>query len=150
MGEGSILKLAEALDSYIPQPQRLIDGPFLMPVEDVFRSVAGTVVTGGGAGDREGGGRPGDCGFEADVGRRVCTGWRCSASCFDQGRLGTMLGAAAGRSGRSRARAGAGQAGDITPHTKFTCEVYILSKEEGAAHAVFPGYRPQFIFGRRM
>ncbi len=95
LGEGSIMKLAEALDSYIPQPERLIDGPFLMPVEDVFSiSGRGTVVTG-----------------------RV--------------ERGQVL----------------AKPGSITPHTKFTCEVYVLSKEEGGRHTpFFPGYRPQFYF----
>ena len=116
LGEGSILKLAEALDSYIPQPQRLIDGPFLMPVEDVFSiSGRGTVVTGRvERGMVKVGERSGDCGVEADAARRCARGWRCSASCWTRGRRGTTWGCccvapsgrrwSAGRCWRSRAR----------------------------------------------
>ena len=151
MGEGSIFKLAEALDSYIPQPQRAIDGPFLMPVEDVFSiSWSGDGGDGaGGAGHREGGGCAGDCGAEADACRRCARGWRCSASCWIRGRRGTTSGYCSGaRSGRkwsvvrcwrSRARSRRTRSSPA----RCTC----CRKDEGGRHTpFFPGYRPQFYF----
>ncbi len=108
MGEGSIFKLAEALDSYIPQPQRLIDGPFLMPVEDVFSiSGRGTVVTGRvERGDLQGGRRAGDRGVEADARRRCARGWRCSASSWTRGRRATTSGCCCGVRSARRSSAG--------------------------------------------
>ena len=151
MGEGSIFKLAEALDSYIPQPQRLIDGPFLMPVEDVFSiSGRGTVVTGR---VERGIVKVGDeleiVGLKPTLADGVHGGGDVPQAA-GPGAGGGQRGGAAARhqAGGSGARAGAGEAGQsITPHTKFSCEVYVLSKEEGGRHTpFFPGYRPQFYF----
>jgi len=150
MGEGSIFKLAEALDSYIPQPQRLIDGPFLMPVEDVFSiSGRGTVVTGR---VERGVVKVGD-NLEF-VGLKptqvtVCTGVEMFRKLLDQGQAGDNIGVLLRGTKREEVERGQvlSKPASITPHTKFTCEVYVLSKEEGGRHTpFFPGYRPQFYF----
>ena len=150
MGEGSILKLAEALDSYIPQPQRLIDGPFLMPVEDVFSiSGRGTVVTGR---VERGIVKVGEAleivGLKPTL-QTVCTGVEMFRKLLDQGQAGDNVGVLLRGTKREEVERGQvlAKPGSITPHTKFTCEVYILSKEEGGRHTpFFPGYRPQFYF----
>jgi elongation factor Tu len=150
MGEGSILKLAEALDSYIPQPQRLIDGPFLMPVEDVFSiSGRGTVVTGR---IERGIVKVGDnleiVGLKPTL-QTVCTGVEMFRKLLDQGQAGDNVGVLLRGTKREEVERGQvlSKPGSITPHTEFTCEVYILSKEEGGRHTpFFPGYRPQFYF----
>jgi elongation factor Tu len=150
MGEGSILKLAEALDSYIPQPQRLIDGPFLMPVEDVFSiSGRGTVVTGR---VERGVVKVGEnleiVGLKPTL-QTVCTGVEMFRKLLDQGQAGDNVGVLLRGTKREEVERGQvlAKPGSITPHTKFTCEVYILSKEEGGRHTpFFPGYRPQFYF----
>jgi elongation factor Tu len=150
MGEGSILKLAEALDSYIPQPQRLIDGPFLLPVEDVFSiSGRGTVVTGR---VERGIVKVGEnleiVGLKPTL-QTVCTGVEMFRKLLDQGQAGDNVGVLLRGTKREEVERGQvlAKPGSITPHTKFTCEVYILSKEEGGRHTpFFPGYRPQFYF----
>jgi elongation factor Tu len=150
MGEGSIIKLAEALDSYIPQPQRLIDGPFLMPVEDVFSiSGRGTVVTGR---IERGIVKVGDnleiVGLKPTL-QTVCTGVEMFRKLLDQGQAGDNVGVLLRGTKREEVERGQvlSKPGSITPHTEFTCEVYILSKEEGGRHTpFFPGYRPQFYF----
>jgi elongation factor Tu len=150
MGEGSIFKLAEALDSYIPQPQRLIDGPFLMPVEDVFSiSGRGTVVTGR---VERGIVKVGDnleiVGLKPTL-QTVCTGVEMFRKLLDQGQAGDNVGVLLRGTKREEVERGQvlAKPGSITPHTKFSCEVYILSKEEGGRHTpFFPGYRPQFYF----
>ncbi len=150
MGEGSILKLADALDTYIPQPQRLIDGPFLMPVEDVFSiSGRGTVVTGR---VERGIVKVGDnleiVGLKPTL-ATVCTGVEMFRKLLDQGQAGDNVGVLLRGTKREEVERGQvlAKPGSITPHTKFTCEVYILSKEEGGRHTpFFPGYRPQFYF----
>jgi elongation factor Tu len=150
LGEGSILKLAEALDSYIPQPQRLIDGPFLMPVEDVFSiSGRGTVVTGR---IERGIVKVGDSleivGLKPTL-QTVCTGVEMFRKLLDQGQAGDNVGVLLRGTKREEVERGQvlSKPGSITPHTEFTCEVYILSKEEGGRHTpFFPGYRPQFYF----
>jgi elongation factor Tu len=150
MGEGSIFKLAEALDSYIPQPQRLIDGPFLMPVEDVFSiSGRGTVVTGR---VERGICKVGDSleivGLKPTL-QTVCTGVEMFRKLLDQGQAGDNVGVLLRGTKREEVERGQvlAKPGSITPHTKFTCEVYVLSKEEGGRHTpFFPGYRPQFYF----
>ena len=150
MGEGSILKLAEALDSYIPQPQRLIDGPFLMPVEDVFSiSGRGTVVTGR---VERGVVKVGEAleivGLKPTL-QTVCTGVEMFRKLLDQGQAGDNVGVLLRGTKREEVERGQvlAKPGSITPHTKFQCEVYILSKEEGGRHTpFFPGYRPQFYF----
>jgi elongation factor Tu len=150
LGEGSILKLADALDSYIPQPQRLIDGPFLMPVEDVFSiSGRGTVVTGR---VERGICKVGDnleiVGLKPTL-QTVCTGVEMFRKLLDQGQAGDNVGILLRGTKREEVERGQvlAKPGSITPHTKFTCEVYILSKDEGGRHTpFFPGYRPQFYF----
>jgi elongation factor Tu len=150
LGEGSIFKLAEALDSYIPQPQRLIDGPFLMPVEDVFSiSGRGTVVTGR---VERGIVKVGDAleivGLKPTL-QTVCTGVEMFRKLLDQGQAGDNVGVLLRGTKREEVERGQvlAKPGSITPHTKFTCEVYVLSKEEGGRHTpFFPGYRPQFYF----
>src|SRR5258706_7371123 len=150
MGEGSILKLAEALDTYIPQPQRLIDGPILMPVEDVFSiSGRGTVVTGR---VERGICKVGDnleiVGLKPTL-ATVCTGVEMFRKLLDQGQAGDNVGVLLRGTKREEVERGQvlAKPGSITTHTKFTCEVYILSKEEGGRHTpFFPGYRPQFYF----
>jgi len=150
MGEGSILKLAEALDSYIPQPKRAIDGPFLMPVEDVFSiSGRGTVVTGR---VERGVVKVGEdlevVGLKPTL-KTVCTGVEMFRKLLDQGQAGDNVGVLLRGTKREEVERGQvlAKPGSITPHTKFTAEVYVLSKEEGGRHTpFFPGYRPQFYF----
>jgi elongation factor Tu len=150
MGEGSIFKLAEALDSYIPQPQRAVDGPFLMPVEDVFSiSGRGTVVTGR---VERGVVKVGEnleiVGLKATL-QTVCTGVEMFRKLLDQGQAGDNVGVLLRGTKREEVERGQvlAKPGSITPHTKFSCEVYVLSKEEGGRHTpFFNGYRPQFYF----
>jgi elongation factor Tu len=150
MGEGSIFKLAEALDAYIPQPERAIDGPFLMPVEDVFSiSGRGTVVTGR---VERGIVKVGDpleiVGLKPTL-QTVCTGVEMFRKLLDQGQAGDNVGVLLRGTKREEVERGQvlAKPGSITPHTKFSCEVYVLSKEEGGRHTpFFPGYRPQFYF----
>src|SRR5471032_156876 len=150
MGEGSIFKLAEALDTYIPLPQRAIDGPFLMPVEDVFSiSGRGTVVTGR---VERGIVKVGEeleiVGLKPTL-KTVCTGVEMFRKLLDQGQAGDNLGVLLRGTKREEVERGQvlAKPGSITPHTKFECEVYVLSKEEGGRHTpFFNNYRPQFYF----
>jgi elongation factor Tu len=150
LGEACIDRLADALDTYIPQPKRLIDGPFLMPVEDVFSiSGRGTVVTG--RVDR-GVVKVGEnleiVGLKPTL-QTVCTGVEMFRKLLDQGQAGDNVGVLLRGTKREEVERGQvlAKPGSITPHTKFSCEVYILSKEEGGRHTpFFPGYRPQFYF----
>jgi elongation factor Tu len=150
LGEGSIMKLAEALDSYIPLPQRAIDGPFLMPVEDVFSiSGRGTVVTGR---VERGVVKVGEeieiVGLKPTL-KTVCTGVEMFRKLLDQGQAGDNIGVLLRGTKREEVERGQvlAKPASITPHTKFECEVYILSKDEGGRHTpFFPGYRPQFYF----
>jgi elongation factor Tu len=150
MGEGSIFKLAEALDSYIPQPKRALDGPFLMPVEDVFSiSGRGTVVTGR---VERGIVKVGDeieiVGLKPTI-KTVCTGVEMFRKLLDQGQAGDNIGVLLRGTKREEVERGQvlAKPGSITPHTKFSAEVYVLSKEEGGRHTpFFNGYRPQFYF----
>jgi elongation factor Tu len=150
MGEGSIIKLAEALDSYIPQPQRLIDGPFLLPVEDVFSiSGRGTVVTGRVERGVVKVGEDLEIVGLRPTQKTVCTGVEMFRKLLDQGQAGDNVGVLLRGTKREDVERGQvlAKPGSITPHTKFSCEVYILSKEEGGRHTpFFPGYRPQFYF----
>src|SRR3990170_4160118 len=149
-GEGSILKLAEALDSYIPLPKRAVDGPFLMPVEDVFSiSGRGTVVTGR---VERGIVKVGEeieiVGLKPTL-KTVCTGVEMFRKLLDQGQAGDNVGILLRGTKREEVERGQvlAKPGSITPHTKFECEVYILSKEEGGRHTpFFTNYRPQFYF----
>jgi elongation factor Tu len=150
LGEGSIMKLAEALDSYIPEPKRLVDGPFLMPVEDVFSiSGRGTVVTGR---VERGVVKVGEeleiVGLKPTL-KTVCTGVEMFRKLLDQGQAGDNIGVLLRGTKREEVERGQvlAKPGSITPHTKFSCEVYVLSKEEGGRHTpFFNGYRPQFYF----
>jgi elongation factor Tu len=149
-GEGSIIQLAEALDSYIPEPKRALDGPFLMPVEDVFSiSGRGTVVTGR---VERGIVKVGD---EIEIvgirptQKTVCTGVEMFRKLLDQGQAGDNVGILLRGTKREEVERGQvlAKPGSITPHTKFQAEVYVLSKEEGGRHTpFFNGYRPQFYF----
>jgi elongation factor Tu len=150
MGEQAIMKLADALDSYIPTPKRAIDQPFLMPIEDVFSiSGRGTVVTGR---IERGICKVGDeieiIGIKATV-KTTCTGVEMFRKLLDEGQAGDNVGVLLRGTKREDVERGQvlAKPGSITPHTKFECEVYVLSKEEGGRHTpFFNGYRPQFYF----
>jgi elongation factor Tu len=150
LGEGSIMKLAEALDSYIPTPERAIDQPFLMPIEDVFSiSGRGTVVTGR---VERGVVKVGEeieiVGIRPTV-KTTCTGVEMFRKLLDQGQAGDNVGVLLRGTKREEVERGQvlAKPGTITPHTKFKAEVYVLSKEEGGRHTpFFNGYRPQFYF----
>src|SRR6202171_4836614 len=150
MGEQAIMKLADALDSYIPNPGRAIEGGFLMPVGDVFSiSGRGTVVTGR---VERGVVKVGEeleiVGLKPTL-KTVCTGVEMFRKLLDQGQAGDNVGVLLRGTKREEVERGQvlAKPGSITPHTKFTCEVYVLSKEEGGRHTpFFPGYRPQFYF----
>ena len=147
-GAASIQQLLEALDSYIPEPQREIDKPFLMPIEDVFSiSGRGTVVTGRiERGIVKVGGEVSIVGVR-EVSKSICTGVEMFRKMLDEGRAGENVGVllrGVDRDGVERGQVLA-DPGSITPHTEFEAEVYILSKEEGGRHTpFFEGYRPQF------
>ena len=150
LGEASIIKLAEALDSYIPEPQRAIDGAFLMPVEDVFSiSGRGTVATGRvERGVIKVGGEVEIVGIK-DTEKTTVTGVEMFRKLLDQGQAGDNVGVLLRGIKREDIERGQvlAQPGSITPHTKFEAEVYVLSKEEGGRHTpFFNGYRPQFYF----
>ena len=150
LGEQAIMKLAEALDSYIPEPKRALDGAFLMPVEDVFSiSGRGTVVTGR---VERGIVKVGDdieiVGLKPTL-KTVCTGVEMFRKLLDQGQAGDNVGILLRGTKREEVERGQvlAKPGSITPHTKFTAEIYVLSKEEGGRHTpFFNGYRPQFYF----
>ncbi|MDE0281703.1 MAG: elongation factor Tu [Gammaproteobacteria bacterium] len=150
LGEGSILRLAEALDSYIPEPERAVDGDFLMPVEDVFSiSGRGTVVTGR---IERGVIKVGDeisiVGINETT-KTTCTGVEMFRKLLDEGQAGDNVGILLRGTKREEVERGQvlAKPASITPHTKFEAEVYILSKEEGGRHTpFFNGYRPQFYF----
>jgi elongation factor Tu len=150
IGEPSILKLAEALDGYIPEPVRAIDGAFLMPVEDVFSiSGRGTVVTGR---VERGVIKVGEeieiVGLKPTL-KTVCSGVEMFRKLLDQGQAGDNVGVLLRGTKREEVERGQvlAKPGSISPHTKFTAEIYVLSKEEGGRHTpFFPGYRPQFYF----
>ena len=150
LGEEAIFKLAAALDSYIPQPERAIDGAFLMPVEDVFSiSGRGTVVTGR---VERGIVKVGDeieiVGLKPTQ-KSTCTGVEMFRKLLDQGQAGDNVGLLLRGTKREDVERGQvlAKPGSITPHTKFDAEVYVLSKEEGGRHTpFFSNYRPQFYF----
>jgi elongation factor Tu len=150
IGEGSIAKLLEALDTFIPEPKREIDKPFLMPVEDVFTiSGRGTVVTGRvERGIVKVGEEVEIVGFK-DTMRTVVTGVEMFRKLLDEGRAGDNIGALLRGTKREEIERGQvlAKPGSITPHKNFLGEVYILKKEEGGRHTpFFKGYRPQFYF----
>ena len=146
IGEPSIFKLAEALDSYIPTPERAIDGAFLMPVEDVFSiSGRGTVVTGR---IERGIVKVGDeieiVGIKPTL-KTTCTGVEMFRKLLDQGQAGDNVGVLLRGTKREEVERGQvlAKSGSITPHTKFTAEIYVLGKDEGGRHTpFFNGYRP--------
>ena len=150
LGEEAIMKLAETLDSYIPTPERALDQPFLMPIEDVFSiSGRGTVVTGR---VERGVIRVGD---EIEIvgirptAKTTCTGVEMFRKLLDEGEAGDNVGILLRGTKREEVERGQvlAKPGSITPHTKFSSEVYVLTKEEGGRHTpFFKGYRPQFYF----
>ena len=150
IGMPAIGKLIDALDSYIPQPERAVDGDFLMPVEDVFSiSGRGTVVTGR---IERGVINVGDeieiVGIK-DTATTTCTGVEMFRKLLDQGEAGDNVGVLLRGTKREEVERGQvlAKPGSITPHTKFEAEVYVLSKDEGGRHTpFFNGYRPQFYF----
>jgi elongation factor Tu len=150
IGEPSIMKLADALDNSIPEPERAIDRPFLMPVEDVF-SIAGrgTVVTGR---VERGVVKVGEeieiVGIVPTV-KTTCTGVEMFRKLLDQGQAGDNVGVLLRGTKREEVQRGQvlAKPGSIKPHTKFSAEIYVLSKDEGGRHTpFFNGYRPQFYF----
>ena len=150
IGEGSILKLMEAVDSFVQEPVRDIDKPFLMPVEDVFTiSGRGTVVTGR---VERGVVKVGEeieiVGFKATQ-KTVATGVEMFRKLLDEGQAGDNIGVLLRGTKREEVERGQvlAKPGSITPHTKFNAEAYVLTKEEGGRHTpFFNGYRPQFYF----
>jgi elongation factor Tu len=150
LGTTAVRQLVETLDEYIPEPERAIDQPFLMPVEDVFSiSGRGTVVTGR---VERGIIKVGDeieiVGIR-DTQTTTCTGVEMFRKLLDEGRAGENVGVLLRGTKREEVERGQVLAvpGSVTPHTKFECEVYVLSKDEGGRHTpFFKGYRPQFYF----
>jgi len=150
LGEGAIMKLADALDTYIPQPERAIDGAFLMPVEDVFSiSGRGTVVTGR---IERGVIKVGEeieiVGLKPTL-KTICTGVEMFRKLLDQGQAGDNVGVLLRGTKREEVERGQvlAKPGSINPHTHFTAEIYVLGKDEGGRHTpFFNGYRPQFYF----
>ena len=150
MGEGAIMKLADALDTYIPMPKRALDGAFLMPVEDVFSiSGRGTVVTGR---IERGIVKVGEeieiIGLKPTL-KTICTGVEMFRKLLDQGQAGDNVGVLLRGTKREEVERGQvlAKPGSITPHTDFEAEIYVLSKDEGGRHTpFFNGYRPQFYF----
>ena len=150
IGTQSVEQLVEALDSWIPEPERIIDGAFLMPVENVFSiSGRGTVVTGR---IERGIVKVGDeveiVGIK-DTAKSTCTGVEMFRKLLDEGRAGDNVGVLLRGTKREEVERGQvlSKPSSITPHTKFEAEVYILTKDEGGRHTpFFKGYRPQFYF----
>jgi len=150
IGVPSIIKLVEALDTYIPMPERPVDKTFLMPIEDVFSiSGRGTVVTGR---VERGVVKVGEeveiVGLKATV-KTTCTGVEMFRKLLDQGQAGDNVGVLLRGTKREDVERGQvlAKPGSITPHTHFEAEIYVLSKEEGGRHTpFFNGYRPQFYF----
>jgi elongation factor Tu len=150
LGEQAIMKLAEVLDTYIPEPVRAIDKPFLMPIEDVFSiSGRGTVVTGRVERGIVKVGEELEIIGIRDTTKTVCTGVEMFRKLLDEGRAGENIGVLLRGTKREDVERGQvlAKPGSITPHTKFEGEVYVLTKEEGGRHTpFFKGYRPQFYF----
>jgi elongation factor Tu len=150
IGTQAVAKLLDALDSYIPEPKREIDKPFLMPIEDVFSiSGRGTVVTGRVERGIVKVGEEIEIVGLKDTVKTICTGVEMFRKLLDQGQAGDNIGVLL--RGTKREDVERGQVlckpGSMKPHTKFECEVYVLSKEEGGRHTPFlAGYRPQFYF----
>jgi elongation factor Tu len=150
LGVASVKKLVETLDEYIPEPERPVDLPFLMPIEDVFSiSGRGTVVTGRvDRGVIKVGEEVEIVGIKATT-KTTCTGVEMFRKLLDEGRAGENVGVLLRGTKREEVERGQvlAKPGSITPHTKFEAEVYVLSKDEGGRHTpFFKGYRPQFFF----
>ncbi|MDF2445166.1 MAG: tuf, partial [Moraxellaceae bacterium] len=149
-GVPAILKLVETLDSYIPEPVRAIDKPFLMPIEDVFSiSGRGTVVTGKVERGIVKVGEEVEIVGIKDTVKTTCTGVEMFRKLLDEGRAGENCGVLLRGTKREDVQRGQvlAKPGSIKPHTQFEAEVYVLSKEEGGRHTpFFKGYRPQFYF----
>jgi elongation factor Tu len=149
--EGQVLELMEAVDSYVPEPERVIDKPFLMPVEDVFTITGrGTVATGR---VEQGTVKVGEqveiVGIRPQTTTTVVTGVEMFRKLLDQGQAGDNIGVLLRGTKREDIERGQvlAKPGSITPHTEFTAQVYVLSKEEGGRHTpFFNNYRPQFYF----
>ena len=150
LGREAILALMAAVDSYIPQPERPLDKPFLMPIEDVFSiSGRGTVVTGRVESGVVKVGEEIEIVGIHDTRKTVCTGVEMFRKLLDQGQAGDNIGALLRGVGREDVERGQVlcKPGSIKPHTEFTAEVYVLSKDEGGRHTpFFANYRPQFYF----
>ncbi|MYI24296.1 MAG: elongation factor Tu [Gammaproteobacteria bacterium] len=149
-GIGSVRALVEAMDSYIPEPERAIDGAFLMPIEDVF-SIAGrgTVVTGRVERGVVKVGEEVEIVGIKDTSKTTCTGVEMFRKLLDEGQAGDNVGVLLRGVKRTEVERGQvlSRPGSITPHTRFNAEVYVLTKEEGGRHTpFFKGYRPQFYF----
>jgi elongation factor Tu len=148
---GQVLELMDAVDAYIPEPQRDIDKPFLMPIEDVFTITGrGTVVTGR---VEQGVVKVGEeveiVGIRPEIRRSVVTGVEMFRKLLDQGQAGDNIGVLLRGVRRDEVERGQvlARPGSITPHTEFTAQVYVLSREEGGRHTpFFNNYRPQFYF----
>jgi len=150
LGTTAVKKLVEALDTFIPEPVRAIDQPFLMPIEDVF-SIAGrgTVVTGRVERGIVKVGEEIEIIGIADTAKTTCTGVEMFRKLLDEGRAGENCGILLRGTKREEVQRGQvlAKPGSVKPHTKFTSEIYVLSKDEGGRHTpFFKGYRPQFYF----
>ena len=150
LGTTAVKKLVEALDTFIPEPVRAIDQPFLMPIEDVF-SIAGrgTVVTGRVERGVVKVGEEIEIIGIADTAKTTCTGVEMFRKLLDEGRAGENCGILLRGTKREEVQRGQvlAKPGSVKPHTKFTSEIYVLSKDEGGRHTpFFKGYRPQFYF----
>jgi elongation factor Tu len=149
--EAQVLELMEAVDSYVPEPERVVDKPFLMPVEDVFTITGrGTVATGR---VEQGTVKVGEqveiVGIRPQIATTVVTGVEMFRKLLDQGQAGDNIGVLLRGTKRDEIERGQvlAKPGSITPHTEFTAQVYVLSKEEGGRHTpFFNNYRPQFYF----
>jgi len=150
IGVPSVLKLVDALDNYIPEPERAIDQPFLMPIEDVFSiSGRGTVVTGRISRGIVKVGEEVEIVGIRDTEKTTCTGVEMFRKLLDEGRAGENVGVLLRGTKREDVERGQvlAKPSSITPHTKFEAEVYVLSKDEGGRHTpFFKGYKPQFFF----
>ncbi|SOC22137.1 translation elongation factor 1A (EF-1A/EF-Tu), partial [Alloalcanivorax xenomutans] len=150
IGMPAVQKLVETLDEYIPEPERAVDQPFLMPIEDVFSiSGRGTVVTGRVERGIIKVGEEIEIVGIKDTAKTTCTGVEMFRKLLDEGRAGENVGVLLRGTKRDEVERGQvlAKPGSITPHTKFVAEVYVLSKDEGGRHTpFFNGYRPQFYF----
>ena len=150
IGKQAVLKLMAAVDEYIPQPERPLDRPFLMPIEDVFSiSGRGTVVTGRVETGQVKVGEEVEIVGLKDTRKTVVTGVEMFRKLLDQGEAGDNIGALVRGVAREDVERGQvlAKPGSVTPHTEFDAEVYVLSKEEGGRHTpFFANYRPQFYF----